>query len=217
MHRKHLIEAGGFILTGVVFGTGLGLSLPPFLMRTWDPSWISFAGSVLGGVIGGVMTVGAGYLAWRGVAEQNELTRSLQRAQATEMQIHKLIAADSCRINIATAINFLYTVIRRPDDGKTIKAYYFQIIQAQYAARAAIDIGHYTLRYLLRDEIAEVRAEVGKVPAFEHLVNLADVSDLEASVAALQASLKRLDQALASVMEDHSATPPPAAKSGPKS
>lgn len=174
-----------------------------FWLKGFGDPWISFAGGVLGGVIGGAMTIGAGYIAWRGVEDQNELTRALQRSQSTETSILRMLAADRCRIFADSAIDLLDVVIDRPADGRTVHAYYFEILQAQSATNAAIDIGHYTLRYALRDAMSDVRKDVSVIPAFEYLTKLADAGALDSSIVKLRQSLARLKKDLAAEIEGH--------------
>lgn len=99
------------VSAGVVLGAALGLSFAPAVVAVFSDGWISFAGSILGGIIGGGLTVFAGFLAWVGVQEQNELTREALAFNASEARSTRIREAEFARQHANNAEHFLEYVL----------------------------------------------------------------------------------------------------------
>jgi hypothetical protein len=190
------ISLAGSILGGLIAGAVL------LWLNAAHGDWLGFAGGVTGGAIGGAMTIGAGYLAWRGVREQNELTRTMLRDRADESAMRLRLSIRRTKDFIREARGHLAVIIHRPNDGRTVLAYDFHVIQARYAALAAIDQADPRLRDLLADEMSDVRVSCVRLPAVQTTVELAEAGPIEHEIAVLDGALDRLSAAL------HQATTP---------
>lgn len=196
MRARDQIGAGWLIFTGVILGLSVGLSLPPFLMRTWDPAWIGFAGGVVGGTVGGLMTVAAGYLAWRGVEEQNDLTRIMLRERAGESAMKLRLSIRRTRDFIQQARGYLAVIIGRASDGRTVLAFDFHILQARSASLAAIEQADERLRDLLAEEMSAVRTSCARLPAIQTAAAFSEAELIEGEITVLDAALRALSDAL---------------------
>lgn len=105
MRAKDIVGPGALMLVGIFLGITLGLSIPPFIMRTWEAAWIGVAGSVAGGVAGGTMTLAAAIIAWHAVQPQIQEARR-QSAAASKMALLHIpadLAAELERIDGVSA------------------------------------------------------------------------------------------------------------------
>lgn len=72
---------------GTVFGAAAAFSAVPAMVHL-SPDWLGFYGSIAGGLVGGLLGVGAGWLAWAGV--QAQLKHSDQEKETIQRRSYAL-------------------------------------------------------------------------------------------------------------------------------
>lgn len=116
MKKADLWNPLALLAGGTVFGLAAGWSAIPALSRL-SGDWLGFYGSVSGGLVGGLLGVGAGVLAWTAAQQQIEAqTRMLDLATAEHRSRLRKILSNVRATLVATEADF--TTISRSEPGQ---------------------------------------------------------------------------------------------------
>lgn len=185
------------VSAGVVLGAALGLSFAPVVSAVASDAWIGFGGSILGGIIGGGLTVFAGYLAWMGVQEQNDLTRESIEISKNAERRAAYQAVQEILYNIDASITYIDRILVTKTIERTVEDIYKDLY---YVHDTCMAIGRFTEKISAPDSTREIIRRVYQLSVVIRIIadNSRTVDVAEHHVELLRDELHRLRDALLS-------------------